>query len=446
MNTNVPETATAKKLFNRGFLGLIIAQFFGAMNDNILKVILTFMVIDGAWAGDLGAGGQGIVSICFTVPFMLLSGFAGQVADKNSKRNVTVWVKAAEIPIAIVAAIGFYYQSLPVTLIALTALCCQSSFFGPAKYGMIPELVDDKDLSRANGAINMLTNVAVIGGTMIAGFASDLYAPAHDGGGSGMPWLPGVMLVTIACFGFAASFLITPLPASNKDLQYTANPLATYITTIREMAKTRLLMVMMAWGYFYLLVGIALFLLPEYTEILDVSHAEASVLMGVLGVAVGIGCAFAGWISGDKIQPRLTTIGAAGLVVCFLLLAAVPPWMPDAGPMLRVAFSNVSFFILLTGFFAGFYIIPLQALLQHLSPDDERGQFLGTASAVSFGFMTIAGVLFSCIRPWFEGHPQDIFYVSCVLMLAGSCYFLWRLRGTGILTSNQSDTSPAATE
>jgi len=92
----------------------MVAQFFGAMNDNILKVILTFMVIDGAWEGQLGEGGQGIVSICFTVPFMILSGFAGQVADRNSKRSVTVWIKAIEIPIAIAAGIGFYYQNLTV--------------------------------------------------------------------------------------------------------------------------------------------------------------------------------------------------------------------------------------------------------------------------------------------------------------------------------------------
>ena len=72
-----------------GFLSLIATQFFGAMNDNVLKGILTFMVIDGAWAGHLGSGGQGIVGICFTVPFILLSAFAGQLADRYSKRTVT---------------------------------------------------------------------------------------------------------------------------------------------------------------------------------------------------------------------------------------------------------------------------------------------------------------------------------------------------------------------
>lgn len=425
------------KLFNPGFIGLIVTQFFGAMNDNVLKVILTFMVIDGAWSGELGTGGQGIVSICFTVPFMLLSGFAGQIADRYSKRDVTVWVKVAEIPIAIVAGIGFYYQNLWITLFALTALTCQSSFFGPAKYGMITELVGDKHLSKANGAINMLTNVAVIAGTIIAGVVSDRYPSTAES--AGMAWLPGVLLVTTAVMGLAASFLITPLHAGDRNLHLTLNPFTTYVETIREMSKTRLLMVMMAWGYFYLLAGIALFIVPEYTTVLDIDHTSASVLMGVLGVAIGIGCAVAGYLSGDKIEPRLIPVGAAGLVLFFFLLAAVPPWMPDAGPLTSVAFSNVSFFILGAGFFAGFYIIPLQALLQHLSPDNERGQFLGTANAVSFAFMTVAGLLYFVIRPWFGDEPQNIFYVSSGLMFVGASFFLWRLRGTGILVAAMVD-------
>ena len=74
----------SQKLFSSGFLGLMVAQFFGAMNDNILKVILGFAVVRGVWAGELGDGGEGIVSVCFTLPFLLLSGFAGQVADRYS--------------------------------------------------------------------------------------------------------------------------------------------------------------------------------------------------------------------------------------------------------------------------------------------------------------------------------------------------------------------------
>ncbi|MDB4423385.1 hypothetical protein N9276_02265, partial [Rhodopirellula sp.] len=88
-------------LFKRGFLSLVMTQFFGAMNDNILKAVLIFMVINGAWVGLLGTSGSSIVTFCFTIPFIFLSGFAGQVSDRYSKRTVTWWVKSVEIPIVL---------------------------------------------------------------------------------------------------------------------------------------------------------------------------------------------------------------------------------------------------------------------------------------------------------------------------------------------------------
>lgn len=401
------------------------------MNDNVLKGVLTFMVIDGAWRGDLGQGGQGIVGICFTLPFILLSGYAGQLADRYSKTGVAWWVKIAEIPIAILAGIGFFTGQLWITLVALVALTCQSAFFGPAKYGMITELVGDAKLSKANGTINMMTNLAVILGTLVAGFVADRYSPLNPDVKANA-WLPLAVLLSVAIAGFLSARTMPRLTPGRRDLPFDWNPLSTYIMTIREMATTRLLMIMMAWGYFYLLAGVALFILPEYTQVLDINRAQASVLMGVLGIAVGIGCVVAGLVSGDAIRPRLIPLGAAGLVVFFALLGWVPPELGFGDGMIAVATSNVALFILGAGFSAGFYIVPLQALLQKLSPADERGRYLGTANGVSFAFMTLSAILYWTIRGSFGETPERMFLLCSVLMAIGSVFFLWRLRGDGI--------------
>ncbi len=419
-------------LKNRGFLSLVAAQFFGAANDNIIKGVLTFMVIGGGiWDGKLGPGGQGIAGMCLSIPFIFLSGYAGQLADRFSKRQVTLWVKIAEIPIAVAAGIGFFTGNLWVTLLAFLALACQSAFFGPAKYGMIPELVDDTQLSRANGTINMMTNLAIICGTIAAGFISDLYHPGD--GAAGLAWLPAVAMILVAIAGLAVTLFLTPLEPGDRNLKFNWNPFSTYIESVREMSKTRLLMVMLAWGYFYMIAGLVLFVVPEYNSILGVKDSEASILMGIMGISIGIGCAAAGYISGDHIEPKLIPFGAAGLIVFFFLLAAIPPWMPDLQPYLRVALSNVAMLIVCAGFSAGFYIIPLQAALQKLSPDDDRGRFLGTANCCSFIFITLSAVIFMSIRGGFGDHPQSIFYVCSGLMAAGAAFFLWKLRGTGVL-------------
>ena len=406
------------------------------MNDNVLKGVLTFMVIDGLWSGGLGPGGQGIVGICFTVPFLLLSGYAGQLADRYSKRDVTWWVKTAEIPIAIVAGIGFWTGNLWITLVALVALTCQSAFFGPAKYGMIPELVDDGLLSKANGSINMMTNLAVIIGTLVAGGVSTNYFPRKlaDAAVVGQPtwWLPLAVLVAISVGGWLAAQCIRRLPAKQPGKTFDWRPLTVYRETVAEMAQTRLLLVMLAWGYFYLLAGIALFILPEYAMVLGVTDFEASVLMGVLGVAVGLGCAVAGFVSGNQIRPRLVPLGAAGLVFFFVLLGWIEPQLGGGAGLWRVLRSNVAWMVLGAGFSAGFYIVPLQALLQKWSPEDRRGRYLGTANAVSFTFMTLSAVLYVVIRGWFGDSPHHIFLVCSGLMAVGAGFFLVRLRGTGI--------------
>jgi len=457
-------------LIKRGFLALTVTQFFGAANDNILKTVLTFMVVDGAWQGDLGDGSQALVGICFTVPFILLSGYGGQLADRYSKSALSKIIKFAELPIALVAMAGFWADNLWITLFALIALTCQSAFFGPSKYGMIPELVEPGDLSRANGSINMMTNIAVIAGTLVAGLVSDAYSPQPESGetavaegaavvgeaavsegaavadklvvageaaAAGLPWLPGVVLAVVAVLGIISVFFLGKLPVANKNPQkFDWNPFTTYIISIREMAKTRLLMVMMAWGYFYMLAGIALFIIPEYTRILSVTRFEASLLMGVMGIAIGIGCVLAGLISGHRIEPRLIPLGAFGLTLFFFLLAIQPTRTPEnslTGSAMAVLMSKESWFIFGAGISAGFYIIPLQALLQYLSPDDERGRFLGTANAVSFAFMTGSALIYRVVDPIFPDNPQQIFMVCAVLMLAGVSFFLYRLRGTGIM-------------
>lgn len=428
----------------RGFVALVVTQFLGAVNDNILKGVLIYMVIDGAWTGRLGAGGQGIVSLCLTLPFILLSGIAGEYADRFSKRSVSVVMKIAEVPIALVAMAGFMTGNLWVTMIALLALSSQSAIFGPAKYGMIPELVKPTNLSRANGLINMMTNLAVIVGTLGAGVISDAYSPLPSNPAEPNLLLPGAVILAVAFAGVASVLFLTRLPAGDPTVRYSRNPFTAYISAMRKMAESPLLLIALADGYFYFLAGLALLILPEYTIVLQayhVSRAEVSILLGILGIAIGIGSAVAGFVSGDRIRPVLIPIGAIGLMVFFLLLGTVPPTLPDLpvtwSPIWRIVLSSHSVLILGAGVSAGFYIIPLQSLLQHRSPAAERGRFLGTASAISFMFLTLAAIIYPIIRPAFTRsdlvqHPEKIFLVCAGLMFAGIVYFLWRLRSNGL--------------
>jgi MFS family permease len=408
-------------LRNRGFLALAVSQFFGAVNDNILKQLLTFMVIAGGlWEGRLGEGGQGIVGLAFTLPFILLSAVAGQCADRWSKRTLTIVVRASELPIAAVAAWGFFTGNLWVAFTSLVLITCQSAFFGPPKYGMIPELVRPGEIARANGAINMFTNVAVIVGIVLGGKVADAYVTEAAAGqpiGVAAPMLPGIVLAIVAVAGLVFAWFLPPLPAGSPGLPIRPNPFSGYIEAVRDMSRGPLLAVALAWGSFYLIAGMSLLILPEYATLLPGgSRWQASQLMGILGIAIGVGSLVAGLASGHRIKVGLVPLGAAGLTLSLVGLGLFSRSFVGAASMLTVA-----------GFFAGFYIIPLQALLQHLAPSDERGRFVGAANAINFAFLGLAAILYKVIRAPFGNEPDRIFLVSAALMLGATVVFTWWL-------------------
>jgi acyl-[acyl-carrier-protein]-phospholipid O-acyltransferase/long-chain-fatty-acid--[acyl-carrier-protein] ligase len=424
MNTHRPTT-----IWQRGILSLIVAQFWGAANDNILKGILVFMMMSGVWAAKLpvtdkfsaelhdtigeriaaGVGKEALPFLFLALPFLLLSGFAGQVADRHSKRTVMVAVKIAEIPIVIIAGVGLWMQNLPLTLVAMLLLAIQSSFFGPAKYGVIPELVDDTALSRANGFVNMMTNVAIIAGTLLAGAVCDAYykaSPPPDF--VAKLWLPLAVLLAIAGFGLLAILPMPRVKPGVSTVKYNYNPFTLYIKAFREMANGPIIIVAIAWAFFQMIGTIALLSLPNYEVILGISYKETSYILGAMGVALGAGSVACGLLSGDAIRPRFVLFGALGMALFFGLLGFIPP-----------SYWLVMTFVAGAGFFAGFYIIPLQALMQKLAPDDKRGQFLGAAGGIAWSF-----VVGGCLIYWFARvlaiPPERIFIICAVLAITGT--------------------------
>jgi len=405
-------------LFNRGFTALTFTQFFGAVNDNLLKGVLSFAVATGGvWAGQLGEGGQSYVGLCLTVPFIFLSGLAGQLADRTSKQVITLRVKVCEVGIALVGLAAFMTGSLWVALATMLLLAIQSAFFGPAKFGMIPELVGDARLSQANGTINMFTNIAVIVGTLAAGPVYSAFQPEPGATHAPHAWAPGTAFLVVALLGLAASLFLPRLRAMAPEVRPSFNLVDTYWTALREMGRSPLLLVAIAWSSFYLIGMLALLILPDYRDLLGVTPTQASYLLGTLGIAIGLGSVGAGLISGKHIEPRLIPVGAVGMSVFFVLLGLLP-----------LHYGLVALLLAGAGFFAGFYIVPLQALLQHLSPPDERGRFLGTANALSFVASTLASLVFLAARSAFDLPSNRVFLICAVLAFVGSGVLIWRLR------------------
>ena len=407
--------AAENRLLNRGMSSLLCVSFLGAANDNILKQILTLMVVvGGVWVNALGNGTQSFIALVLAIPFILLSGFAGQLADKYSKATVITWVKIAEIPIAALAAIGLLLGNFWISIFALLLFAIQSSFLGPAKFGIIPELVPAKKLSQANGLMLALTNVGVILGSVLAGPLADMYYPtetqaltstikgaasedepttSNEPSEGEIVFVPhsvksprkspaGLTLITIAILGLAAVLWLPKLKPASPNRKLSPDIFSSHRETFRNADKT-LLVVLTSWSGFYLVASLALLLLPEFRSTLGVDNTKMSLIVGLLGVSIAIGSCCAGFLSRDKIRPYFSLAGATGMTVAFFLMGLLP-----------INYLGLATLVFLIGFFAGFYIVPLQSLLQYLAPEDERGRFFGTATALSFTFISLGAIIF----------------------------------------------------
>jgi len=157
-----------------------------------------------------------LVGIVFVAPFLLFSGYAGQLADAFSKRTVLVVTKSLEIVATGLSLFAFASGRLELLYAVLFLIAVQATFFSPAKYGILPEMLPERDLSRANGVLEMSTFVAIVAGGAVATVVFEAW---HD-----RLWLVGVTVVAIALVGFASSFGIPRVPAAAPATRIRVNP------------------------------------------------------------------------------------------------------------------------------------------------------------------------------------------------------------------------------
>src|SRR2546425_13138177 len=131
-------------LAQRGLQPFLWTQFLGAFNDNLFKIVVSLVAVHAATGADSGRA-LSLVGAIFILPFLLFSGYAGQLADVYSKRTVLVVTKSLEILTALLALAAFAIGRLEILFVVLFLFALQATFFSPAKYGILPEALPDRD-------------------------------------------------------------------------------------------------------------------------------------------------------------------------------------------------------------------------------------------------------------------------------------------------------------
>lgn len=391
MHDGANDSLTRPPLFRDGsFWGLTATQFLGAFNDNVFKqqLLLLFVAVPTA-TGSMDL--QGVATIAFSIPFVLFSGFAGYLSDRYSKRRVIVLSKVAEIVVMAAGVLGFIafgFAGLPAWLIlylmiVLFAMGGQSAFFGPGKYGILPELFRKRDLPPANSLILMTTFMAVIFGSALAGLLMDVLDDRL--------WIGGLLTVAIAAVGTWTSLAIRKTPVAAPELRFSADCVAIPSDVRQAMRDDRqLTRALIATSLFW--TGAALVQLIVNTvgkNQLGLEDRHTSLMVTGISIGIAIGGALGAPLLGHGVNLRASMMAGWAVVVTLVAIS-----FPGSELTHWLGFRGMFVALTVLGAFTSIFSIPLQVLMQARPPEALKGRVIATQNLLNWVGICGAGLIY----------------------------------------------------
>jgi MFS family permease len=397
-------------------------QFLGAFNDNLFKQLILLLATPVAVkiAEDGPAeDNQWAATFVFAASFLVFSGFAGYLSDRYSKRPLIILAKVAEIVIMTLGMIGFYYYDdfgFAGMLFVLFLMGTQSAFFGPAKYGILPEMLRARDLPRANGVFLMLTFLAIIFGVALAGGLLELFDKRV--------WVASSMCILIAVVGTLTSLLVRRLPPAQPNLRHAWTHWMMSRDIVALLRKDReLLLAVFVASIFWMVGGIVQPTLNALgkTQLGLTDEFKVSALSGAVGIGIAVGCIFGGYFSRGRVNARIVTIGAVGLVATMLMMS-----LPGGEHRHLLGYWGSIPMLVLMGVFTGMFIVPIQVMMQSRPPREDKGRMIATMNQCTWIGVILSAIVYKlCIEVLdATGGPRNlIFVVGAAFMLPVAIFY-----------------------
>ncbi len=416
------EILTEGILCDRSFWGLAITQFFGAFNDNLYKQLMLLLAIPAIGA-NISEDTQGWATTVFSLPFVLLSSLAGYVSDRHSKSRIIVICKLAEIAITLLAVVAFLsYAKLGDfgTWTVLVLMGTHSTFFGPGKYGILPELFHKSELPRANGLILMSTFLAIILGVVTAGLLKDILVVQNADGSADYRhlWIGSLVCTGIALIGALTSLLIryTPPAQRNAELSFADLGLPAPIRKLLSQDKSLTFAIVVS-SMFYVVAGIVMPTVNSLGKLqLKLGSSTAiSILTGGLAIGIIVGAVLANIVLKRMKQSNQVILGTWVMIGSLIALGC---WRAGGGHLL--GYWGALFGLITTGLAAAVFIIPLQVFMQKRPPAVLKGRMIGTMNFANFIGILIAGPLYQAfliVASALNWPVSSIFWMLAVLLV-----------------------------
>jgi len=409
-------------------LPFFLTQFSGALNDNLFKNALLVLLVSGGLAvGHVDTNTLvNLAAGLFILPFFLFSALAGQFADKYEKSAIIRKVKLAEIVIMLVACAALWWQLPWLLLAVLFAMGAQSAFFGPVKYAIIPQHLDETELVGGNAQVESGTFIAILLGTIGGSMLGGLTDPRALIGGT---------VIGVALLGWLCSRAIPRAESKAARLKIDWN-VARESWALMKMASERkdVLLSILGISWFWLIGASYLTQIPNF--VVSVLHGESQLIALVLSafiVGVAGGSLLCERLSGHKVELGLVPFGSLGLSIFGIdLFFAAQAYQfvateELAGPLsfvLRAEGVRVLMDLALIGMFGSFYIVPLYALIQLRTAPQKRARVIASNNIMNALFMVLASV-FGILFLGLAGFSIPEFYLVIAVMNIAVAAFIY---------------------
>jgi 1-acyl-sn-glycerol-3-phosphate acyltransferase len=419
-----PTKSQFELLSQRRFAPFFWTQFLGAANDNIFKFAFTVLATyqSAKWGGlDPKIAGPFIGGL-FILPFVLFSATAGQLADKYDKAMLTRLVKDLEIAFMLVIGAGFYFEMASFLFIGVFLMGCHSTLFGPVKFAYLPQHLHDSELTGGNGMIEMGTFTAILIGSMLGGFLVKQ-------GDSGVHWVAGISFL-VAVAGRLMAQYVPKSPPPEPDLKLNWNPATETWHNLKIAHKNPAVFnSLIGNSWFWFMGSIFLTSLTGFAkEVLGGDELVVLLLMGLFTAGIGIGCVLCEKMSGHKIEIGLVPFGSFGMTIFAVDLYFASKGLKPGATLVGVwAFMQdwhhirVMADLFLMAMFAGFFSVPLYAMMQARSEPAYRARIIAANNILNAVFMVVASIMAAVLLKSGLTLPQ-LYLVVGIMNLAVAAY------------------------
>ncbi|MES2121540.1 MAG: MFS transporter [Chlamydiota bacterium] len=353
-----------------GFLNA--TQFLGVINDNLFKFSMAFLLID-TLGHDQASKILSATGAIYVIPFLLFSSSAGILADRFSKQKLLVVMKSVEIVVMVLAVGAFATKSVWGCYTLLFILSTHSAMFGPSKYGIIPELVPKDKVSRANGLITSFTYLAIIIGTFLAAFLTEVTNRHFV--------FIALFCLVVAVGGFFSSLGVKKTAAQGSKKKINIFFVREIYQTLKNCRSHLHLLPAILGSSYFLFIGAftQLNIIPFAMESLNLSEVAGGYLFLATSLGIALGSYLAGKASRKRVELGLSCLAGLGIGLFFIFLDVFASHLP-----------GVIICLIAIGVLGGTFIVPFDTFIQLSSDNAKRGQTIAAANFLSFSGVLVA--------------------------------------------------------